>query len=129
MTDNTDTQIKYEFKKKIARRIERIKDKKILTNILKIIKTINPDVLMTVNDNGVFIKFNDLDSETYTKLDNYLHKISTKLSDESESFISTEFTSLSQSQSQDDIDCDNKLSNKEKLLIKKQIYSTHIKSV
>lgn len=119
---NNVKEVKYEFKKKIARRINKITDKKILVNVLKIIKTLNPDIAMTVNDNGVFIKFNELTSKTYTKLDNYLHKINVRVSDESDNFISTEYIPYTS----EEFNASDKLSNKEKTLIKKQIYSSQI---
>ena len=77
---------------------------------------------MTVNDNGVFIKFNELTSKTYTKLDNYLHKINVRVSDESDNFISTEYIPYTS----EEFNASDKLSNKEKTLIKKQIYSSQI---
>jgi hypothetical protein len=119
---NNVKDVKYEFKKKIARRINKITDKKVLVNVLKIIKTLNPDIAMTVNDNGVFIKFNELTSKTYTKLDNYLHKINVRVSDESDNFISTEYIPYTS----EEFNASDKLSNKEKTLIKKQIYSSQI---
>jgi hypothetical protein len=77
---------------------------------------------MTINDNGVFIKFNELDSKTYVKLDNYLHKINAHISDESETCITSEYIPYTS----DEFNVNDKLSNKEKTLIKKQIYSSQI---
>lgn len=115
--------VSYETIKKIAKRIDRIKDKKHLISIINIIKTMNPNVTITENDNGLFVRFNELTPSTYTKLENYIHKNFPKKSfDDSETTTTSEYIPYSQ----EDIATINdkyKLSNKEKNLIKKQKYS------
>ena len=61
----------YDSIKKLAKKINRIKDKSILIAIINIIRTMNPDVSITENENGMFIKFNTLTPQTYIKLENY----------------------------------------------------------
>jgi hypothetical protein len=117
-----DKHYDYDMIKKMAKKMNRIKSKKNLIDIIKIIKAMNPDLPITENANGMFIKFNQLTQDTYVKLDNYIHKnITKKLSDDSEAIVS-EYVPYSP----DEIDSMTdkyKLSNKEKTLIKKQKYS------
>jgi hypothetical protein len=112
----------YDMIKKMAKKINKINDKKIYTDIIKIIKVMNPDLIITENDNGMFIKFNKLSQQTYLKLDNYIYKnVTKKISDDSDT-ITTEYVPYVQ----DEIDSTTekyRLSNKEKTLIKKQKYS------
>lgn len=113
----------YDSIKNLSRRIHKISDKKILKAIIIIIKTMNPEVSITENDNGMFIKFNSLTQQTYAKLDNYIHKnVTKKLSDESENPTTTEYITYSPDET-DASTAKYKLSNKEKTLIKKQNYS------
>jgi hypothetical protein len=112
----------YDMIKKMAKKINKINDKKIYTDIIKIIKVMNPDLIITENDNGMFIKFNKLSQQTYLKLDNYIYKnVTKKISDDSDT-ITTEYVPYVQ----DEIDSTTekyRLSNKEKTLIKKQKYN------
>ena len=116
----------YDSIKKIAKRINSIKEKQHLISIINIIKTMNPNLSITENENGMFIKFNSLSPQTYEKLDNYIHnKIPKRQSDDSVPMSSSEYVPYST----DDI-CsisDNcKMSNREKTLIKKQKYSQSV---
>jgi hypothetical protein len=109
--------------KKLAKRINRIKEKNHLIAIINIIKTMNPSVSITENENGMFIKFNTLTPSTYTKLDNYIHKnLPKKLSDESDTLTTSEYIPYSPDETNTSND-KYKLSNREKTLIKKQKYS------
>lgn len=85
----------YELKKNLAHRIEKIVDKSMYTAIINIIKTLNPDLVITENSNGLFIKFNDLANETYIKLDNYLHKNAPKKTPRIDPSTISEFVSCS----------------------------------
>lgn len=115
--------VDYDIIKKLAKRINRIKEKKHLIAIINIIKTINPSVSITENDNGMFIKFNTLIPATYIKLDNYIHKnLPKKISDESETITTSEYIPYSPDETITSYD-KYKLSNREKTLIKKQKYS------
>lgn len=125
MSNNEKNKKTYDYDaiKKIAKRINRIKDKKIIIEIIKIIKTINPELILTENDNGILMRFNMLSQETYAKLDNYIHKnISKKICEISENSVHSEYIPYST----EDISSTKekyKLSNKEKTLIKKQKYA------
>lgn len=121
--DSIQEHIDYDIIKKLAKRINRIKEKNHLIAIINIIKTMNPSVSITENENGMFIKFNTLTPQTYIKLDNYIHKnLPKKLSDESETFTTSEYIPYSPDETNTSYD-KYKLSNREKTLIKKQKYS------
>ena len=87
----------YEFKKKLARRISKIREKSLYVDIINIIQTLNPDIPITENENGLFIKFNTLTSQTYIKLNNYLHKKFPKrmFDDETSKMSDSKITELS----------------------------------
>ena len=87
MVENYD----YEKIKKLADKIDRIKSKTMLVTIFNIIKTTNPDIAPSENDNGLFIKFNGLNNETYIKIENYLRKNLSKKSSEEISEVPTEY--------------------------------------
>lgn len=63
-----------EMMRNMAKRINCINDKKHMISIVNIIRTMNPSIPITENDNGIFIKFNMLSQETFAKLENYMHK-------------------------------------------------------
>lgn len=113
----------YDSIKKLSRRISKVNEKRHMIAIINIIETMNPTLKITVNDNGMFIKFNALAPNTYTKLENYLYKnLPKKQLDESESIQTSEYVPYSP----DDANLSSdkyKLSNREKTLIKKQNYS------
>lgn len=107
---------------KLAAKISKIRNKKILINIVSIIKVLNPTLPITENGNGLFIKFNALESSTYIKLDNYLKKInSSKKTGTEDSIHVSEYIPYS-SDEVDLLASKYKLSNKEKTIIKKQQY-------
>jgi hypothetical protein len=117
-----DDTSRYERIKKIAKQINKIKEKHILIDLINIIKTMNPELSITENDNGMFLKFNLLIPETYNKIENYLKKNLPKKSDELDSITTSEYVPYSP----DDIVASGekyKLSNKERTLIKKHKYS------
>lgn len=123
----SDDSSRYDRIKKIAKQINKIKEKSLLVDLINIIKTMNPSIAITENDNGMFLKFNSLVPETYTKIETYLKKNLPKKSDDVESLTISEYIPYSP----DDVDttCEKyKLSNKEKTLIKKQKYSQNLSS-
>jgi hypothetical protein len=61
-----------EMKKSLANRIENIKNKQDLKFIKKIIIENNPDLEKTKNQNGIWLRFQLLNSETYEKLKKFL---------------------------------------------------------
>ncbi len=129
--DNTSPQqkslVENEHIKKIARRINKIKEKSMLIAIINIIKTMNPSVVITENENGMFIKFNSLTPETYVKLENYIHKNMLKhVSDDSEQYTTSEYIPYSPDDMGTQYD-KYKLSNKERTLIKKQKYANNFR--
>lgn len=63
----------YEKKKKLADKIGKLKKKEDMLHILNIIYDKNKNI--TENQNGLFMLFDKLDDETYTKIDNYLRTL------------------------------------------------------
>lgn len=114
------TEITYDMKRSLAKKIGSITEKKMLIDIIHIIKAMNPNVPITENDNGLFITFNQLTPQTYSNIENYLHKNLQKKEIITQPIVSyipyagDEYTSS---------DSALKLSNKEKALMKKQRYS------
>lgn len=115
----------YEMKRKLANKINKIKDRKILLSIIQIIKVTNPNIKITENNNSILIKFNTLSNETYKNLDNYLrNSVSKKLLEMSENatslcqeytpYVNDEFASL---------ETKYKLSNRDRAILKKKKYS------
>jgi len=118
------SEITYDMKKSIAKKINSISDKKLLVDIIHIIKAMNPTVPITENDNGIFITFNHLTQQTYSNIENYLHKNVVKKED----IQSTSANVYVPYVSDDYIGSESmmRLSNRERSLIKKQRYTNEI---
>ena len=117
----SETEFTYDMKRALARRISSLTDKKILVDIMLIIKKLNPNVQITDNENGVFITFNHLTQQTYIDINNYLHTHAQKKKDDH-----TPQFSLYKPYTSEECEYSNtpsKMSNKEKALLKKQRYS------
>lgn len=114
------TEITYDIKRSLAKKIGNITDKKMLIDIIRIIKAMNPNVPITENDNGLFITFNKLTPQTYSNIENYLHKNLQKKEIHTQPL--TSYIPCS-SDEYSTTDSTMRLSNKEKALIKKQRYS------
>jgi len=116
--------ISHDTIRNIAKKINKITDKKILINVIKIIKSINPDVAITENANGLLIKFNSLSPETYGLIDNYLKKSIPKQNYDSEQNNISEYIPYTT----DDIDSENKYkySTHERSIIKKRQYASQM---
>ena len=112
----------YEQKEKLARRINKIKNKKKLIDILKIIQKDPSYDGMTENNNGIFLLFHKLTNETYYRIEKYFKKNMNTTSDD---LISESTNNIDISYS-NDFDLDNqskfKYSNKEKCIIKRKLY-------
>lgn len=113
-------EITYETKRSLAKKIGNITDKKMLIDIIRIIKAMNPTVPITENDNGLFITFNKLTPQTYTNIENYLHKNLQKKETRTQPLTSYIPCASDEYSTTDSM---MRLSNKEKALIKKQRYS------
>ncbi len=112
-------------KKKLAEKIERIKDEKNIKKITEIIFTNNPNIKVSKNSAGILLKFNELENKTYHLLDKYIVKIQQqKISD----FVAnTETTSNNKCSHDIDIYTHRyKLSNKEKNIIRKKRYEEEL---
>jgi hypothetical protein len=114
----------YEQKEKLARRINKIKNKQKLIDILKIIQKDSSYDGMTENNNGIFMLFHKLTNDTYYKIEKYLKKNFNTTSDEP----FTDSLSVNNGDSYtNDFDLDNqskfKYSNKEKCIIKRKLYN------
>jgi hypothetical protein len=62
----------YDAIKKLANKLHKLQQKQQLIDIINIITTLNPTVVITSNAHGIFIKFNTLTDATYATLENYL---------------------------------------------------------
>jgi hypothetical protein len=113
----------YEQKEKLARRINKIKNKQKLIDILKIIQKDPSYDGMTENNNGIFMLFHKLTNDTYYKIDKYLKKNFNTTSDDP----LTDSQSINIDSYTNDFDLDNqskfKYSNKEKCIIKRKLYN------
>lgn len=98
---------------KLANAITKLKRDDMI-NIAKIINE-NNDINFTENKNGLFLLFDNLNDDTYNKIENYLkvHKISNN-STSSEKKIHTPYCSESDTHEQE-----MKYTSKEKALLKK----------
>lgn len=72
------TEFSYEKKVKLVERIAQIKDKNELINIKTLIKTYNPDICMTKNNNGYFAEFQNLNIITYNEIAKFIDKLDNK---------------------------------------------------
>jgi len=113
----------YEQKEKLARRINKIKNKQKLIDILKIIQKDPSYDGMTENNNGIFMLFHKLTNDTYYKIEKYLKKNFNTTSDDP----FTDSQSINMDSYTNDFDLDNqskfKYSNKEKCIIKRKLYN------
>ncbi len=123
----------YQQKKILADKLGRIKSKTILTNVFKIIHQDTQQ--FTENDNGVFVIFNNLSNETYYKIDCYLNSMKKNRnvindSDSEQNIVlsdsanSNKSRKLSETQLDENYESKLKYSNKEKSIIKRQIYES-----
>jgi hypothetical protein len=110
-------------KELLIKEIDKIKKKKVLQQITEIILNNNPELNVTENTNGVFMCFDNLTNNTYIELqsciDNYknsLKTIPTKTTSEYK-YISSDKSDIYDSKYV------NKLSNKEKKILRKRLYS------
>lgn len=127
MVENSVMEVsEYDKIQSIARKIKKIKDKKILVSIMQIITTLNPELQISENSNGLFIKFNGLVPETYLKLEIFLNK-NLRRASMSETAATSEYVPYSLDEVSGNFD-KYKLSNKEKTLIKKRKYSMSIEN-
>lgn len=117
------TDVTFELKQSLARRINETTDKKILVELIHIIRATNPNLPVTENDSGIFITFNNLTPQTYINIENYLHK-NISHNDETKSLSLSYVPYIN-----DEVDePKSKLSNRERALIKKQRYNREVES-
>lgn len=72
-TNEKNIKYNFEFKMKLKNRIEKIKNKKCLTEIFEIINPNNEKCME--NTHGIFIFIHNLDDTIYKKLDLYLENL------------------------------------------------------
>lgn len=120
----TKSSVSYDDKKRLARQIQSIKDVQKLIEIVNIIREHNQDLVISENDNGIFLKFNDLSQSTYPAVKTIIKEILKK----STPVSSTTESSTNVSQNKDDVDnlVKYKYNNCEKNLLKKQKYNEAI---
>lgn len=73
---NTEKIYKFEDLEKLVDNISKIKNRSHLETIRDIIVQCNPSVQITENNNGLFLRFESLKTETYTKIISFLKKLS-----------------------------------------------------
>lgn len=128
MSDLTD--YSFEQKERLARRIQKLKKRRYLSDIESIIIKHNPNLDITTNPSGKFMYFQDLKKETYYALDKYVRKI-LKFRTLSETSENTQYSSelTKYSEGDDDPFSNNpklRYSNKERNLIKRKLYDKHV---
>jgi hypothetical protein len=124
MSNNPKTYT-YDELVKLKNDIEKIKNKKILSDIKDIILSINPDISITKNANGIYLCFNDLIPDTYSKLFDIIKKVKNNLNDG----LTNESDGVNYSTTEFPFEGNSKLkySNKEKNLIKRKLYEQELK--
>ncbi len=129
----------YKYKKKIADRINKIKNKKDFVKIFEIIQSDKSDKKnqITENNNGLFLLFHNLKDETYVEIEKYLKILNKKRRYYKDSVNSEDIASntdlykpyaIDEFPSQKGISPKLKYSNKEKNIIKKKRYEMNINS-
>ena len=127
MTEN-DKSYTFEDLAKLKNDIEKIKNKKFLTEIKNIIVSLNPDISITRNENGLYMHFHNLTPETYHSIKTYIKKyknnntINKIESDSSDCFTYSTVEYPFEGNSK------LKYSNKEKNLIKRKQYDKELKT-
>lgn len=115
----------HEQKEKLARKINKIKNKQKLIDVLKIIQKDDAYSGITENNNGLFMLFHKLSDETYIKLEKHLKKLN-KSSDEGATESSDVQTDSMTPYSNENYPFENqsrlKYSNREKCIIKRKLY-------
>ena len=115
----------YRQKKALSDKINRIKNKTILTNVFKIIYS--ESTQCTENNNGIFVRFNNLSNKTYYMIDSYLKEVYTKkvsITTETDSETDPYKKRLSDTNYDENLESKLRYSNKEKSLIKRQLYES-----
>lgn len=102
-------------------KISKIRNESHLINIKNIIVKCNPNIPVTKNNNGIFLRFDNLENGTYVKINSFIKKIINNVIcnkySETESHTATT--------TRNDITCDEynmKYSNKERNIIKRCNY-------
>ncbi len=120
----------YHKKVDLAKKINKITKKKHLINIFNIISSDNAE--FTENDNGVFILFHNLSTETYIKIENYVNDVyfkhnQKKINNEltNNTIENTELSDSNISNASNNKN-NNNLSNKEKIIFKRKKYEQYI---
>lgn len=128
----TNIQIKkynYEQKMNLVNKINKIKKTEYLINIFKIVKLFSDSYI--INNNGIFILFNNLNNEAYEKIESYLNEIykmhKKQINLETSDFECSD-NKLIKSILSDTIEFENEknLSNKEKLIMRRKKYEKYL---
>jgi hypothetical protein len=114
-------------KMELVKKINKIKKKEYLLNIFKIILLHSKDY--TENNNGVFVFFHNLSDEVYEQIDNYVNHIY-KLYKKSTNILNIYNSELSETylinSDTNEIENDKKLSNKERLIMRRKKYEKYL---
>jgi hypothetical protein len=118
----------FEDLEKIVDRISKLKTTEQRETIRDIIKKHNPDLNITENKNGLWIHFDNLNNQTYIDINNFLKKVSKAkiVKTNSETVDSDSITSHSVDEYPYSNNSKLKYSNKERNIIKRNLYDKEI---
>jgi hypothetical protein len=68
----------FERKEKLAKQIQKLKKQQYFLDIKNIIVKYNPEIIITTNQSGHFLYFQNLKTETYFAIEKYIRKNITK---------------------------------------------------
>jgi hypothetical protein len=115
----------HEQKEKLAVKINKLKNKQKLIDVLKIIQKDEAYEGVTENNNGLFMLFHKLNDDTYGKIEKYLKKKSTEDGTDASATSDTHTDSVTL-YSSENYPFENqsrlKYSNREKCIIKRKLY-------
>lgn len=118
----------HEQKEKLARKINKIKNKNKLVDILKLIQKDDAYSGVTENNNGLFMLFHKLSDETYVKIEKFIKKMNKNNPDDMDPLSTENVTTESiTTYSTDNYPFESqsrlKYSNREKCIIKRKLYN------
>lgn len=118
----------HEQKEKLARKINKIKNKNKLVDILKLIQKDDAYSGVTENNNGLFMLFHKLSDETYMKIEKFIKKMNKNNPDDMDPLSTENVTTESiTTYSTDNYPFESqsrlKYSNREKCIIKRKLYN------
>lgn len=112
----------YDVIEALYRKLLKVKSKKTMLNIYEIIKNNGNSDKITENSNGIYIIFNELNSNTYKELNDYINNIMNQAKDKT-SKQTLEYNQYSKHEFPFEDNSRLRYSNKEKNIIKRKQYT------